>query len=982
MSALLAAHLAVGLALLAAGRRAGRWAVPLAALPSAATVAWLAVRLGGVLDGEPVTERVSWVDRLGLGFDLHLDGFAALFVGLVSGIGVLVFAYSGSYLARGGAGHGRLLGLLVLFSGSMLGLVLADDMIVLFGFWELTSITSFLLIGNDHESVKARAAALQALLITGAGGLAMLGGFVLLGQAAGGTLSLREVLAASPDGTVVTVALVLVLAGAFSKSAQYPFHSWLPGAMVAPTPVSAYLHSATMVKAGVYLVGRMAPAFTDVWLWRPLVVTVGLVTMVAGGLRALGQFDLKLVLAYGTVSQLGFMVVMFGLGTTETVVDASELVLAHALFKAALFMVVGIVDHQAGTRDIRLLRRPGPGWGPVSAIAVVSAASMAGFPLMFGFVAKEDAFAGLEPGSFAHAGLVLAPIAAASVLTVAYSAHVVWGLLGRSADDSVADATPARPVPPPRPAFVAPAALLGALTVLFGVVPGLLDRLMTAAGESLTPDAEHAHLVVWHGWNLPLLLSAVVLAGGAALFAARRLVGPVLAVGRRVPSGGEVYLLTLRGLNALANRTTAVVQSGSLPVYAGVILTTAASATTLALVLGEGWPGWPSFARSVGHVAVCLALIATALGAAAVHRRFSAALLLGATGYAMAGLFVVQGGADLALTQVAIETLTTVVFVLVLRRLPDRFESRATTTIRGVRVVAALSVAVMVFVVALSAGGNRTAEPVSGEMVERAEPDGGGKNVVNVILVDFRGMDTMGEITVLASAAIGSVALARAGRRPRRRGERASGAAATAEPGSPLRAGGAGAGPGGVATGAGLDDGEALSPASGRSVRRLVVVDVAVRLVFAAVMVGSLYLLFAGHNQPGGGFVGGIIAGAAVALRYVAGGIDNVRNLSRARPWTVMGAGLLVSAVTATIPVLAGGTALESASLEADLPLLGHLKLTSALAFDIGVYLLVLGLVLMVFESFGDDPRTVMAPIELDEDERAERSSPAEVTAP
>src|SRR5690606_25048379 len=338
----------------------------------------------------------------------------------------------------------------------------------------------------------------------------------------------------------------------------------LPGARVAHTPDRCFLRCATMVKAGVYLVGRMSPASTDEWLWRPLVVTVGLVTMVAGGLRAMRQFDLKLVLAYGTVSQLGFMVVMFGLGTTETVVDASELVLAHALFKAALFMVVGIVDHQAGTRDIRLLRRPGPGWGPVSAIAVVSAASMAGFPLMFGFVAKEDAFAGLEPGSFAHAGLVLAPIAAASVLTVAYSAHVVWGLLGRSADDSVADATPARPVPPPRPAFVAPAALLGALTVLFGVVPGLLDRLMTAGGESLPPDAEPARRVVWHGWNLPLLLSAVVLAGGAALFAARRLVGPVLAVGRRVPSGVEVYLLTLRGLNALANRTTAVVQSGSL----------------------------------------------------------------------------------------------------------------------------------------------------------------------------------------------------------------------------------------------------------------------------------------------------------------------------------------------------------------------------------------------------------------------------------
>ena len=634
-------------------------------------------------------------------------------------------------------------------------------------------------------------------------------------------------------------------------------------------------------------------------------------------------------------------------------------------------MVVGIVDHQAGTRDIRLLRRPGPGWGPVVAVAVVSAASMAGFPLMFGFVAKEDAFAGLEPGSFAHAGLVLAPIAAASVLTVAYSAHVVWGLLGRSADESVADATPARPVPPPRAAFVAPAALLAALTVVFGLAPGLLDGLMTAAGESLTPAAEDAHLVVWHGWNLPLLLSAVVLAGGVALFAARRVVEPVLALGRRVPSGGEVYLLTLLGLNGLANRTTAVVQSGSLPVYAGLILTTAASSTTLALVLGEGWPGLPSFARSIGHVAVCGALIATALGAAAVHRRFSAALLLGATGYAMAGLFVVQGGADLALTQVAIETLSTVVFVLVLRRLPDRFESRATTAIRGVRVVAALSVAVMVFVVALSAGGNRTAEPVSGEMVERAQPDGGGKNVVNVILVDFRGMDTMGEITVLASAAIGSVALARAGRRPRRTGARPGHAAAVApaEPGATA--------PGAVAA----EGGPAAEVPPGRRLRRLVVVDVTVRLVFAAVMVGSLYLLFAGHNQPGGGFVGGIIAGAAVALRYVAGGIENVRSLSRARPWTVMGAGLLVSAITATVPVLFGGTALESAHLEAELPLLGHLELTSALAFDIGVYLLVLGLVLMVFESFGDDPRTLLSPIELDDDTEAERA-PAEVTAP
>ncbi|HKY66282.1 MAG TPA: proton-conducting transporter membrane subunit, partial [Acidimicrobiales bacterium] len=432
MIVLLIAHLMLGLGLVVWGSRATRAAIPMAAVAPAATAAWLLARAGGVVDGRAVSETVEWVPQLGVDLALRLDGFALLFSALVSGIGVLVVLYSGRYLRGGGAGQGRMLGLLVLFAGSMLGVVLADDLVVLFGFWELTSITSFLLIGNDNESVKARAAALQALLITGAGGLAMLAGFLLIGQAAsgGGTFRMSSILADPPSGTTVTVGLVLVLVGAFTKSAQYPFQSWLPGAMVAPTPISTYLHSATMVKAGVYLIGRFGPAFTLVWIWRPLVVGVGLATMVLGGLRALRQTDLKLILAFGTISQLGFMVVMFGLGTADTVVDACELVLAHALFKAALFMVVGVVDHQAGTRDIRRLPRPGPGWGPTVAVTVVSAGSMAGFPLLFGFVAKEDAFTGLEPGSFAYAGLVLVPVVLASILTVAYSLRFAWGALG------------------------------------------------------------------------------------------------------------------------------------------------------------------------------------------------------------------------------------------------------------------------------------------------------------------------------------------------------------------------------------------------------------------------------------------------------------------------------------------------------------------------------------------------------------------------
>ena len=914
MIALLVAHLVVGLGLIAAGSRAGRGAPWIAALPSAATLVWLIAQAGGVLGGEPVTQGVAWVPALGVDLDLRLDGFAALFVLLIAGIGVLVFAYSARYLPGGGAGEGRLLGLLVLFAGSMLGLVLSDNLVLLFGFWELTSLTSFLLIGNDHSNAAARAAALQALLVTGLGGLALLAGVVLIGQAAG-TFSLSAVVADPPGGTTVTVGLALVLVGAFSKSAIYPFHAWLPAAMAASTPVSIYLHSATMVKAGVYLIGRFAPAFDTVWLWRPLVVEFGVLTMLAAGLRALRQHDLKRLLAFGTVSQLGFMVVLLGLGTRATLVAGCALVLAHGLFKAALFMVVGIIEHQAGTRDVRRLARWGPGWGLTIAVTVVSAASMAGVPLTFGFIAKEEDFAALADGAFSYAGLVLALVVAGSMLTAAYSLWFAWGALGRAGPDHASDALA------PAASLVAPAAVLAALTVVLGIAPAVVDRWAGGAARALDPAVGPVRLALWHGVNLPLALSALALAGGLALFLGRARIAPVLAWGGRLPSGADAYHWALAALNRGADRLTGLVQNGSLPTYAGVILTTAALLTTGALVAGGGWPGWPALVGSAGHVAVCVALVVTAVAAGAVHRRFSAALLLGATGYAMAGLFVVQGGADLALTQVAIETLTTVLFVLVLRRLPDRFEPRVRPGRRVVRASVAVAVGLTVFGLALTAGGSRTEAPVSGEMVERAVPDGGGRNVVNVILVDFRGFDTLGEITVLTAAAIGSVALARAGRRHRGR-----------DPAEPAAD-------------------EALE------VRRLVVVDVAVRLVFPAVLVGSLYLLFVGHNQPGGGFVGGIVAGAAVALRYVAGGIDDVRSLSRARPWTVLGAGLLVSAVTAAVPLLFGGEVLEGALVEGDLPLLGHIKLTTALAFDVGVYLVVLGLVLMVFESFGDEPR-------------------------
>jgi multicomponent Na+:H+ antiporter subunit A len=903
VTALLLLYLVTGLLVLGVGRALGRTAYVVAAVPAVATLVWLVVRRDDVAAG--IDESVNWIPALGVELDLRVDGFAALMLILVAGIGVLVVGYSARYFDQPPT---RLIGLLVLFGGAMTGLVMSDDLLVLYGFWELTSVTSFLLIGDRHTDPRARAAALQALLITGAGGLAMLAGFIVLGQAAG-TYQLSAILSDPPSGTTVTVALVLILLGAFTKSAQYPFHSWLPAAMVAPTPVSTYLHSATMVKAGVYLVARLAPAFATVAMWRPLVATVGVATMLLGGLRALRQTDLKLLLALGTVSQLGFMMVVLGWGSADAMVAGSVLLLAHGAFKAAAFMAVGILDHQHGTRDLRRLPRPASGWRPAVVVTLVAAASMAGIPLMFGFISKEEAFGALT-------GATLVGVVVGSILTAAYSYRFAAGAVGRLATEPPSASATARP---PAAAFVVPAAVLGVVTVILGCFPGLIDGLVDTSAASLTTLTQPVHLALWHGINQPLILSLVALGGGAIIFAAGPAVARVLRLGTAAPSASDAYRETLRGVNALANRATAIAQPGSLPIYLGIILFTAMVVPGVLLLSGPWWTGWPQLVEIPVHVVLSGLLIASALAAAVVRRRFAGALLLGLVGYVMAGLFVAQGAPDLALTQVAIETLTTVLFVLVLRRLPDRFE-RSRAARRALRYGVAITVGVVVFGFTLAVGAIDPPTTVSDEMIQDAVPEADGANVVNVILVDFRGLDTLGEITVLTAAAIGTVALARAGRRPTRVGQA-----------------------------------EDSAPPPVRSTR-MVTIDVSVRIVFAAVIVGSIWLLFAGHNQPGGGFVGGIVAGAAIALRYVQGGLPAVRRLSRGQPWILLGAGLLISSVTSVIPLFFGGSLLESGALSFDLPLFGTIKLTSALFFDIGVYLVVIGLAMMVFESFGDDP--------------------------
>jgi multicomponent Na+:H+ antiporter subunit A len=763
-----------------AARRLGTRSLLLAAAVPALTFGWALAVAPGVIDGDPRTESASWVPSLGLSFPLRLDAFALLFVLIITGIGMAVFAYARWYL-HDGPGIGRLAGLLVFFAGSMIGLVLADNLLALFVFWELTSVASFLLIGIDDEKAAARAAAMQAFLTTGAGSLAMLAGLAVLGQQAG-TYTLSEILAAPPSGTATDIAVVLVLAGVITKSAQVPFHYWLPGAMAAPTPVSAYLHSATMVKAGVYVVARFSPAFAEGTPWGPLVVAFGAATLVLGAYRALRQHDLKLLLAFGTVSQLGLMVLLFGIGTPEAVLAGCALVLAHALFKAALFLVVGTVDHQAGTRDLRRLGGLGRRLPVLAGAAAVAAASMAGLPPLFGFVAKEAGLAALLEAPLAAAGVaVLAgTVVVGSAGTLAYAFRFVWGGFGPH-EHHVGGFPGDRRIDPdevsaPGPGLLVPSVVLAGLGVVFGLVPALPAVLLDPAAAALAPPGSEEHLALWHGLTGALGLSVVAIGLGAGLAVARRRVERLQANAPHPPSGSDAYQASVRGLLTGADQVTGAVQRGSLPFYLAVILASAVLAPGVPLAVGFARgdiPAPTALAEGPIQIVVVALLVVTALAVCLARRRVIAVILVGVVGYATAGLFVIQGAPDLAITQLLVETLGVVVFLFVLRHLPGRFPSgvrtapnrRAARRVVVGRIALAVAVGSLVTVFALSASQQRSESPMAEAFVERAAPDGGGDNIVNVVLVDFRGFDTMGEITVLVVVALGVAALVQAARR-------------------------------------------------------------------------------------------------------------------------------------------------------------------------------------------------------------------------
>ncbi|WP_051215148.1 Na+/H+ antiporter subunit A [Granulicoccus phenolivorans] len=918
----------------------GRKAFWLLALPSAGTAVWALLNIGWTQT--PHEERYPVVPSINAALDFRIDSLSWVFTLVVSVVGAAVLAYCAGYFSNKETDLYRFAAHLTGFAGVMLGLVWADNLLGLYTFWEITTVLSYLLVGHLSEKAESRAAAMQALVVTTFGGLAMLAGMIMLGHASG-TYRVSEILAHPPAPNVyIGVALALMLVGALTKSAQVPFHFWLPGAMAAPTPVSAYLHAAAMVKAGIYLIARFAPTFADYDPWRWMVFAFGGLTMLIGGYRAMRQTDLKLILAFGTVSQLGFLVILVGGGTADFALAGITLVVTHAIFKSGLFLSVGAIDHATGTRDIRRLNGLGRKMPVLAVASTLCAASMAGIPPLLGFVSKEAAYTAMWNSDHPWQPVMLVVIVAGSVLTFAYSARFVWGAWATK--DPAAERTETHPNPP---VVVAPTVLMAALSVLFAY-PSPLFEPVVRPWTSGMPSSEHpVHLGLWHGLTPALGLSALTIALGVVLFVFKRQVFSIQAALPDLPRAAQGYRLIMRSLDRLSLESTGLFSRGSLPmtlttVLAVFVLFPGSAVAAAYLHLPElKVVIWDHPAQAL----VGIVMVAAAIGAIRARRRFRGVFLVGVTGYGTALLFLLHGAPDLALTQVLVETVSVVVFVLVLRRFSSRFRDQYSLIGRGWRLgVGILSGAVFAAAVML-APQLRVAPPDSTSLPVSAYQFGGGLNIVNVILVDTRAWDTMGEISVVLVAATGVASLIFLRQ------------ATFSDLLQRIRQ---------------TRDVDLTAPgrwiSSAKVVpdeRRSLMFEVVTRLIFHAIQVWSVYLLLTGHNAPGGGFAAGLVAGLGLTVRYLAGGAAELRAAMPVMPGTLLGIGLFLSAGVGLVSMLAGGAVLQSWTFDIPVPLIGNVHLVSSTFFDIGVYLVVIGLILDILRSLGAniDGQIARAPV-------------------
>ena len=886
-----------------------------------------------VFNGAVITQSWSWLPQLGIDFSFRLDALGLLFALLISGIGTLIYIYAYFYLGPKNSLN-KLYLLLMLFMAAMLGISLSNNLILLLVFWELTSISSFLLVGYWSNYDAAQRGSRMALTITGMGGLAMLGGFILLGQITG-TYEIDQILtmtAQIQSHALFVPTLLLILLGAFTKSAQFPFHFWLPNAMAAPTPVSAYLHSATMVKAGIFLVARLLPIFAGAALFHNLVTFIGLFTLCMAAFFAIFKEDLKGLLAYSTISHLGLIMCLLGIGSPLAVAAAIFHIINHATFKAALFMIAGIIDHESGTRDLRKLSGLWQLLPYTATLTMVTAASMAGVPLTNGFLSKEMFFTELL-SNLSGPVLICSAIVAtlAGIFAVAYSVRLVHGVFF---DGPLGKQVPNKDAHEPPFGMRAPATLLAILCILVGLFPALLVENIvnsTARASTQVMDFEGAHLALWHGFNMPLLMSLIASIGGLIFYFSLAKGGKIREIdldpylGRL--QGRVAFDLFLKSLLLNSRKFKRWTENGKLQSYILWIVVFSIAIVSLPF-LGQGLT---TGTRELTH-APALAIVLWLLLFSSCwmmlwfhHERIKAVLISGAIGLVVTMVFVCFSAPDLALTQITVDVVTTVLLLMSLSLLPQLtpYESSVSRRWRDalIAIGGGLGIAWITWLIL-----TRDHNSISWFFMQQSIPLGGGTNVVNVILVDFRGFDTFGEITVLGIAGIGALCLMD--------GMRTHGTTMTQ----------------------GLSYRFNPSP---------LMLRITASWILPIALVVSLYIFLRGHNLPGGGFIAGLITALALIIQYMALGQDHAEQLLKAKSGRLyeiwIGTGLVIAGLTGLGAWFWGRPFLTSAHFYVSPPILGEMHLATAALFDVGVYITVVGATMLLISVLGDSRHSSMS---------------------
>jgi multicomponent K+:H+ antiporter subunit A len=894
------------------GRRINTLATMLA---PAIALAYVISLLPAVLAGEVIVEYLEWIPSAGLTLSMHLDGLALMFALLILGIGLLIILYARYYLSEKEA-VGRFFSYLILFMTAMLSIVLANNVLQLWMAWEVTSISSFLLISFWSGKSESRKGARMALTVTGAGGLALLAGLLIIANIVG-SYELSTILASGDlirEHALYPVALILVLLGAFTKSAQFPFHFWLPHAMAAPTPVSAYLHSATMVKAGIFLLARLYPVLAGTEMWFLIVSLTGLITLLIGAYVALFKHDLKGLLAYSTISHLGLIVLLLGLNTSLAAVAALFHIMNHAVFKASLFMAAGIIDHESGTRDMRKL---GGLWRfmPYTAtLAMVAAASMAGVPLFNGFLSKEMFLAETLHSSALGFLSWMIPVLAtlAGVFAVAYSMRFIHDVFFNGEPKDL----PKTPHEPPRYMKI-PIEILVTLCLLVGIFPEFMigGLLQAAATSVLMTELPYYSLAIWHGFNLPLLMSAIAITGGLLIYAYRSHLYRFQAQFQESDEK-RVFEGVIQQLVKLATKAHDTLNNGSLQRYIAAMLLFTIGVTAIPMIHLESakthFPNQPlSGIEITAAFILCLSAIATVI----YHRKRMVALItLSVVGLIVSIAFARFSAPDLALTQLAVEVVTVILLMLALYFLPQKTptESSPSRVVRDVGIAAAIGGLVATINYAFI---TQPIDTISEFFLANSKIGGGGTNAVNVILVDFRGLDTLGEILVLGIAGLGIFNLLARVR--------------LAMPSS---------------------NENGLPWTQDRHPPILAVIS---QSLLPLALLVSFYIFLRGHNMPGGGFIAGLITSVALIQQYIAHGVDWVKPRLKIEYQTLIALGVLIATLTGIGSWYFDRPFMTTWFDYFDIPYIGEIELASALIFDLGVYLTVIGSSLLILASLG-----------------------------